>query len=370
MSVVNKLYSKISYHDSGSAVAPSITFKGDDDTGVFSASANTLSIVTSGVARAVVSNTGVVVNQALDVTGALGVTGATTLTNATITGTATMSATVDQLVFTHTSDANGGDTDYTSIISVLESVVNATFQVPSVGSTGTYNFALLEHAQTFTAAQHFNTLTATSLVATSMSVVDTTAVNFNLAVASNSSIALTDNRTLTIDVNDVNRSIVLNGNLTLGGSLTTVGGYLTTITSTNTTNVTLPLIGTLATLSGSEEFTSKRVKRTVVNRVDAAISDVVLVDIPDSIYLLSTTTTNAANPTNPAEPAARMFYLPVASALVGLTIKIIATSVFSGSNITITPNGTEKIDGESTLVMSATGQHTSLTSDGSNWYIM
>lgn len=45
--------------------------------------------------------------------------------------------------------------------------------------------------------------------------------------------------------------------ITLGGNLTTSGAFATTLTVTNTTNVTLPTTGTLATLAGSEALTNK-----------------------------------------------------------------------------------------------------------------
>lgn len=45
--------------------------------------------------------------------------------------------------------------------------------------------------------------------------------------------------------------------ITLGGNLTTSGAFATTLTVTNTTNVTLPTTGTLATLAGSEALTGK-----------------------------------------------------------------------------------------------------------------
>ncbi len=49
------------------------------------------------------------------------------------------------------------------------------------------------------------------------------------------------------------------GTLTIanGSSLITVGAYSTTLTATNTTTLTMPTTGTLATLAGSETFTNK-----------------------------------------------------------------------------------------------------------------
>ena len=45
--------------------------------------------------------------------------------------------------------------------------------------------------------------------------------------------------------------------ITLGGNFTTSGAYASVLTVTNTTNITLPTTGTLATLDGSETFTNK-----------------------------------------------------------------------------------------------------------------
>ncbi len=47
--------------------------------------------------------------------------------------------------------------------------------------------------------------------------------------------------------------------ITLGGNLVTSGAFATTLTSTNTTAVTLPTTGTLATLAGTETLTNKTI---------------------------------------------------------------------------------------------------------------
>jgi len=47
--------------------------------------------------------------------------------------------------------------------------------------------------------------------------------------------------------------------ITVGGNLITSGAFGTTLTSTATTNVTLPTTGTLATLAGTETFTNKTI---------------------------------------------------------------------------------------------------------------
>jgi hypothetical protein len=62
MSVVNKLYSNTSYHSDGTALAPSIAFKNDDTTGIFSTSAGSMRIATSGTDRVVFDDTHVGIN--------------------------------------------------------------------------------------------------------------------------------------------------------------------------------------------------------------------------------------------------------------------------------------------------------------------
>jgi hypothetical protein len=64
-------------------------------------------------------------------------------------------------------------------------------------------------------------------------------------------------RTLLIDVNDAARTIDLNGDVTLAGSLTTTGANSLTLNTTGTTSVTLPTSGTLAVIgSGINQFAS------------------------------------------------------------------------------------------------------------------
>ncbi len=55
--------------------------------------------------------------------------------------------------------------------------------------------------------------------------------------------------------------------ITLGGNLTTSGAYALTLTSTDTTNVTLPTTGTLATLAGSESLTNKKLGSLTTNGI-------------------------------------------------------------------------------------------------------
>jgi hypothetical protein len=55
--------------------------------------------------------------------------------------------------------------------------------------------------------------------------------------------------------------------ITLGGNLTTSGAYALTLTLSNTTSVTLPTTGTLATLAGSESLTNKKLGSLTSNGI-------------------------------------------------------------------------------------------------------
>jgi hypothetical protein len=74
---------------------------------------------------------------------------------------------------------------------------------------------------------------------------------------------LTAARTITIKVNDANRTIDIAGNLTLAGALITSGANSLTLTTSGATNVTFPTTGTLATLAGTEELTAKTLTSAV-----------------------------------------------------------------------------------------------------------
>lgn len=72
---------------------------------------------------------------------------------------------------------------------------------------------------------------------------------FDLLLANSET--LTANRTLTLTLNNANRTVDLAGNLTLAGALTTSGAHAATFTFTAPTSVTFPTSGTLSTTTGT-----------------------------------------------------------------------------------------------------------------------
>ena len=110
---------------------------------------------------------------------------------------------------------------------------------------------------------------------------DQTTTTFDTRIVSNNATpALSANRTLTLDVNNADRTISLagnintSGNLTLGGALTTSGAHSTTLTTTGTTAVTLPTSGTLVSKDGSGNFSAGTITATFVGNLTGQISDI------------------------------------------------------------------------------------------------
>lgn len=134
------------------------------------------------------------------------------------------------------------------------------------GDNGTNRkVANLDEAQTFTN----KTLTSptinggTHTAITSLGIRSTGSGAFDLTLANTEN--LTAGRTLTITVNDVARTLNMGGNITTAAAFTTSGANALTLTTTSTTNVTLPVTGTLATLAGAESLTNKKLGSLTTN---------------------------------------------------------------------------------------------------------
>ena len=85
--------------------------------------------------------------------------------------------------------------------------------------------------------------------------ITTTTQNTNI-VSNNTGPVLTADRTLTLNINNADRSLSLKGDLTLAAGLATVGGHSVQLTTAGTTALTLPTSGTVVSKDGSGNFTA------------------------------------------------------------------------------------------------------------------
>lgn len=69
---------------------------------------------------------------------------------------------------------------------------------------------------------------------------------------------------ISLDANGGSYAVEIFGNLTFAAAFATAGANSITLTSTGSTNVTLPTTGTLATLAGSETFTNKTIQGAAI----------------------------------------------------------------------------------------------------------
>jgi len=145
-------------------------------------------------------------------------TGTQTLTNKTVNLTSnTLSGTAAQF---NAAMSNGSF----ATIGGTETLTDKTLTSPTVNSAT------------------INNGTANNL--TTLSLRDATTNAKKLVVRSNAADpVLSADRTLTLDVNNADRTLSLMGNVTLGGALTTTGAHATTFTTGGTTALTLPTAG-------------------------------------------------------------------------------------------------------------------------------
>ena len=173
-------------------------------------------------------------------------------------------------------------------------VTNKTFNLTNntlTGTLGQFNAAL--NGATFVSTDGAETLTSKTLNSptintpqivgpgsfskiTTLGLRDQTTNQYDLRVQSNSSTNLTDNRTLTVDVENVNRTVKLGGNLTIDKDLRTAGDYHLLMNLTDSTNITLPSSGTVMQFdsNGASTITGAFTAGTLSGHYLGADSDV------------------------------------------------------------------------------------------------
>ena len=212
---------------------------------------------------------------------------------------------------------------------------------------------------------------------------DVTTTSFETRLKSNNaSPILTADRTLTLDVNDADRSISLTGDLTLAGSLSTSGAHNTTFTTTGTTNITLPTSGTLISSSDfSSRFDSDLATKTTTNvtegtnlyytqgRFDSAFGDKTTSNLTEGSNLYYTTgrfdTAFTAKSTTDLSEGTNLYYTTVrvdSDFDVRLATKT-TTNITEGTNLYYT---TGRADSDFDVRLSI--KTTTNLSEGSNLY--
>ena len=173
-------------------------------------------------------------------------------------------------------------------------VTNKTFNLTNntlTGTLGQFNAAL--NGSTFASLDGGETLTNKTLTSptintpqivgpgsfskiTTLGLRDQTTNAYDLRVQSNSSTALTDNRTLTVDVENVNRTVKLGGDIIIDKELRTAGDYNLLMNLTDSTNITLPTSGTVMQFdsNGASTITGAFTAGTLSGHYLGADSDV------------------------------------------------------------------------------------------------
>lgn len=178
----------------------------------------------------------------------------------------------------------------TNIATLTNKTINLTNNTLT-GTLGQFNAAL--NGSTFVSLDGAETLTNKTLTSpvlntpqlvgpgsfskvTTLGLRDQTTNQFDLRVFSNSTTALTDNRTLTFDVENVNRSVKLGGDLIIDKELRTAGDFNLLMNLTDSTNITLPTSGTVMQFdsNGASTITGAFTAGTLTGHYLGADSDV------------------------------------------------------------------------------------------------
>ena len=141
---------------------------------------------------------------------------------------------------------------------------------------------------------------------TGLAIRDTSAA-FDVTIAATSSTALTAGRSLTLDLINAARTVKLNGNIDLGGnlttasSLTTAGAFALTLTTTNTTNATIPAgTVTLVDLATSQSLTNKTISGLTVTTTTGTLTMPAATVTHAGAFATTITATGITNATLPA----------------------------------------------------------------------
>lgn len=183
------------------------------------------------------------------------------------------------------------DSSYIALVSGTQTLTNKTLNLTNNTLTGTLGqFSAALSGDDFVGLNASQTLTNKTLTSPTITgptitgpgsitdistfgLRDATTTTYETRIRSNNaSPALSADRTLTLDVNNADRTISLTGNLTLGGSFTTSGAHNTTLTTSGATSLTLPTSGTVVSKDGSGNFT---IAGTMTGEVDRSANTTV-----------------------------------------------------------------------------------------------
>ena len=234
-----------------------------------------------------------------------GITGGTGI-NATGTGhAASVTVSVDNTVVTTDSSQtltnktfNLSNNTFQTTFGQLNAAVSGTTLVSLIGAE-----TLLNKTLTSPTINGGSFSSGSLLDISTFGLKDVTTTAYETRIRSNNvSPILSADRTLTLDINNADRTISLTGDLTLAGSLSTSGAHNTTFTTTGTTNITLPTSGTLVSSSDfSSRFDSDLATKTTTNvtegtnlyytqgRFDSAFGDKTTSNLTEGTNLYYTT---------------------------------------------------------------------------------